>query len=611
LPANETNQTTLPKRSELDPRYTWNLESIYVSLDDWEADFARVSERVAALERLRGTLGRSAAALFNALQERDEVLMAVERLATYSGLRASEDQTNATYIALDDRAHAFLARGAAASAFFEPEIVELGQDAVERFIDELPELGTYRHYFHNLFRRKEHVRSDEVEAVLALASEPLAAFRGTFHALADADLRFAAFEDEQGNTVPLEQNGQYRYLISPDRRVRQQVWERYYDAYLALRNTLAANYAGEVKRNVLNARVRRYPSALDAALSAQNVPPAIYHNLLAGLDRNIGVWQRYFRVLARLLGVERLHGWDLSEQPIPLPGRPQRRYSFEEGVELVLASLAPLGEEYVEIVRQGVRDRWVDVHSNAGKSGGAFSGGAPGTHPFILMNWTHNLSIVSTLSHELGHSLHSYYAWQSQPLVYAWYGDVVSETASNLHQVLLAEHVLRTSDDPDQQISVILERMGAHLRYLFNMILLATFELDCHKRVERGEALTADGMIATLADLYARAYGGTVVLDRERVGIRWATFPHLFNTFYPYSYGAGTAAAAAIGKQILEQGAPAAARYIAMLRAGDSMYQHEAIELGGADLREPATIQAAFDVLSGYVERLEMLSVEC
>ncbi|HYI15331.1 MAG TPA: M3 family oligoendopeptidase, partial [Thermomicrobiales bacterium] len=456
-------------------------------------------------------------------------------------------------------------------------------------------------------RRQAHIRSRDVEEVLALAADPLAGFDNTWRALTNADLTFEPFEDEHGNTVQLQQNGQYRYLTSPDRRVRQDVWERYHDAYLRLANTFAANYSGEVRRNVFNARARQYSSTLDAALSGPNVPPAIYHNLLNALASNVGVWQRFFRVQAKLLGVETLHGWDLSEQPLALPGRATRRFSYEDGVELILDSLAPMGEEYVAVVRQGIADRWVDVFPNVGKTGGAFSSGAPGMHPYILLNFMGQLGTVSTLTHELGHSLHSDYAWRAQPSIYAWYGDIVSETASNLHQILLADHILKTSDDPNLQVEVIQERMGGNLRYLFNMVLLARFELECHERVERGDALTADGMIESMADLYVAAYGDSVTLDRERTGIRWATLPHLFLPFYVYSYGAGTAAAYAIGAQIIEQGASAAERAIAMFSAGDSIDQHEAIQLGGADLCDPAVFQSAFDVIASYVDRLEEL----
>jgi oligoendopeptidase F len=600
----------LPDRSDLDPRYTWDLDALCPSLEEFEKRFATVEARLDDLSAYRGRLGESAADLLHGLRLRDELLMDVERLGTWASLRASENANNAVYVALEDRTAGLLSRGESMASFFEPEIIELGADAIPRFIaeDTSGGLAEYGHYLDNLFRRQANVRSAEIETVLASAGEALGAFESTFNSLVDADLRFAPFEDEAGHAVTFQQNGQHRYLTSTDRRVRQAAYECYFDAYLAMRHTLAANYAGEVKKNVFFARARGYDSALAAALDDTNMPAAIYHNLLDAFDRNVGLWQRFFRVQARLLGVERLRSWDVSEMPLPLPGRVRKEYSYEDGVEIVLRSLTPLGEEYVGIVRRGIADRWIDVHSNVGKRGGAFSGGAPGTYPYILLNWQGGLAAVSVLTHELGHSLHSYYAWQTQPLVYAWYGDVVSETASNLHQVLLADYLLRNSNDPDEQIAVIQERMGSHLRYLFNMILLAKFELDCHQRVERGEALTADSMIATMADLYGTAYGDSVDFDAERTGIRWATFSHLFLNFYPWTYGAGTAAAVAIGSQIIRDGAPAAGRYLDMLRAGDSIDEYEAIRRGGADLADPAIIQSAFDVLTGYVDRLEALA---
>ncbi|HEX5166337.1 MAG TPA: M3 family oligoendopeptidase [Thermomicrobiales bacterium] len=597
----------LPARSELDPAYTWNLESIFPSDAAWESRFAELAGRLDELDSLRDSIGASAETFLAALRRRDALLLEIEHVRQYAGLRAAEDQTNAHYVAMQDRANGLTSRANAAVAWYEPALLALGEQAIATYLDDNTELAVYGHYFETLFRRQAHVRSQEVEQVLALADEPLDGFDATWRALNNADLTFEPFEDEAGQTTRLQQNGQYRYLLSSDRRVRQAVWERYYDAYLRLRNTFAANYAGEVKRSVFNARARGHASALDAALAGPNLPPAIYYNLLDALASNVGVWQRFFRVQAKLLGVDRLHGWDLSEQPLELPGRSTRRFSFDEAVALILDALAPMGEEYVGIVRQGIADRWVDVYSNVGKTGGAFSSGAPGTHPFILLNFMGQLGTTSTLAHELGHSMHSYYAWRAQPAVYAWYGDVVGETASNLHQVLLADHIMKHSDDPDLQLEVIQERMGGHLRYLFNMVLLARFELDCHQQVERGEALTADEMIATMADLYADAYGDSVVLDRERTGIRWATLPHLFQPFYVYSYGAGTAAAYAIGTQIIEAGQPAAERALAMFAAGDSIDQHEALRLGGADLRDPAVYQSAFDVLAGYVDRLEDL----
>lgn len=370
----------LPARSELDPAYTWDLESIFPSDEAWEARFVDLSGRLGEPEQFRETIGESAETLLAALRLRDRLVTDVERVRKYAVLRASEDQTNARYMAFEDRADSLRARANAVVAWYELALLAIEERTLDRFLSESSDLSVYRHYIDELLRRKTRVCSPEVESVLALVADPLAGFDATWRALNNADLTFEPFEDERGDTVQLQENGQYRYLTSPDRRVRQAVWERYHDAYLRLKNTFAANYASEVRRNVFNARARRYGSALDAALDGPNVPTEMCHNLLNALASNVGVWQRFFRVQAKLLGVKKLRGWDLSEQPLALPGRSVRRYSFEEGVELILDSLAPMGEEYVGVVRQGIADRWVDVHSNVGKTGGAFSSGAPGTH---------------------------------------------------------------------------------------------------------------------------------------------------------------------------------------------------------------------------------------
>lgn len=570
----------------------------------------QVQQRIAQIESRRdaGTLTSSAAALLSILPERDALLLDVEHLRHYAGLHAAEDATNAQWLSLDTRANALYAQAQAALAFIEPTILTLDDEELRAALAANADLQLYAHDLDNVRRRRAHVRSAEVEAVLAQAQDTLTSFESTYEAIVDADLTFGTFTDEQGQVVELQQNMQTRYLESADRRVRQEVWTRYYDAYLAKRHLLAANYAGEVKRNVFNARVRAYSSALDATLDDTAMPTAVFHTLLDMFARNIGVWQRYFRVLAHVLQVEQVHGWDICERPIRRSGQVSPTFTFPDGVELALAALAPLGEEYIAIARQGVHERWIDVYPNRGKTGGAFSSGAQGMHPFILLNWSGDLSAVSTLTHELGHSLHSHATWHSQPTVYAWYGDVVSETASNLHQFLLADHVLRTTTDRDVQIELLLERMGYNLRYLFTMPLLAQFEHTCHARIERGEGLTADDMRSTMADLYAEAYGDTVVVDRERMGMHWATMPHLFLPFYPYTYGAGTTAALALGSRILTEGEPAVSRYHHLLRSGASVFEHDALCAAGVDLTQPEPWQAAFDLLSTYIDRLEELT---
>jgi oligoendopeptidase F len=599
---------TLPKRSEVAREQTWALETVFASNAAWESGFSAAQDRLPGLEAYKGRLGESASTLLSGLKLRDDITRDVYKVELYASLRVAEDATNPASLAMLDRAQGLFATAGAAASYIDPEMLELEPATLERYMREESGLAEYAHYVERLKRRREHVRSAEVEEVLAMAGEPLGTPYAVFTALADADLKLGTIQDESGADVELGQGNLSYFTHSANRAIRQAAWETSADAYLSMKNTFAANYAGAVKSDVFNTRVHRYGSSLEAALAPEAIPHEVFYNLLDTVWKNLPVWQRYFRVRAKLLGVDKAASWDITEAPLkPKNAGPQRVIRFDEGVEMITETLAPLGEEYVGIVRQGIKDRWVDYALNAGKVGGAFSSGMPGQHPFILMSWHDELGSVSTLTHELGHSLHSYYTWQTQPLIYSNYSMFVAEVASNMNQALMGAHLLETVDDPDFLITVIEERMGNNLRYLFTMPILAKFELDCHERVERGEALTAEGMIEKMAGLYAEAFGDSVELDRERQGITWARFPHLFANFYVFQYATGISAAAQLAAQVRAGGSEAAQRYIEFLKTGGSDYPVEALKKAGIDMSRPEPIQAAFDMLAGYVGRLEEL----
>ena len=603
-----TSTGAVPLRRDVPLAQRWDLESIFPTDEAWEAAFRAAEARLPELDSFRGRLGESAGTLLAALRLRDEIAEAVGHVDVYADLRRSEDATNATYAALADRGQGLRTRFAAAGAFFEAEILAVPAERIAAFFAEEPGLEEYRHLVDRLQRRRSHVRSAEVEEVLAEAGHLATAPETIRDVLEDGDLRFAPIHDEGGAPVQLAQGNLHRYLRSADRRVRREAWEASADGYLAFAGTFAAALAGGVKRDVFYARARRYGSSLESALAHDAIPVEVFHNLLAVVWRNFPVWHRYFRVRRRLLGLPDgdLHGYDLTapllaEAPV---------VPFANGVELIAESLAPLGEAYVAAVRRGVEERWVDRAANVGKGGGAFSWGFYGTHPFISMTYQDDLGSVSTLTHELGHSMHSHLAWQTQPVTYARYGMFAAETASNMHQALLGSFLLARDPGRDWTIATIEERMGNHLRYLFTMPILARFELDCHERVERGEALTADKMSERLLGYYREGYGGEVVVDEARMGITWARFGHLFTSFYVFQYATGIAAAAALAKRVREEGPPAAERYLAFLRAGGSRYPIEALAEAGVDMRSPEPIQAAYDILAGYVARLEAFADE-
>ncbi|MEZ4573127.1 MAG: oligoendopeptidase F [Thermomicrobiales bacterium] len=596
-------QKTLP-RSEVPTDHLWAIDTVYASVDDWNDDYSRISDKIGNLDERRGTLAASARAMYDTLQMRDDIYADVDRLATFAFLRQSEDAANMTFSELADRASSIWSRTQAAAAFIEPELLEIPREAINQFMEDLPELQQYRHYFDAIDLRREHTRSAEVEELLARASEITRSFSSIRGALENADLDLGQIEDARGNTHQLSQGNLGIFLQSPDRATREAAWKTSADAYLSVRNSMAGSLNGSFKSDVFYARSRNYDTALQAALEPENIPAAVLHNLLDTVDRNMPTWRRYFQVRRRILGLDEMHEWDITAPLV----EESTAISWERGNEMIAEALEPLGGEYVDILRSGATDRWVDRAANTGKHGGAFSGGSPGTFPFISMTYTDDFQSVSTLAHEYGHSMHSYYAWQTQPHVYTDYGMMVAETASNMHQALMGKKLLGEVEDPAFLIEIIEERMSNHLRYFFTMPILARFELECHTIIENGGALTADSMSSLLADIYEKAYGGEVVVDRERMGITWARFPHLYQAYYVFNYAIGISAAAELSNQVLSEGQPAAERYLDFLRAGASKFEIDALRDAGVDMTDPAPVQAAFDILAEYVDRLDELS---
>jgi oligoendopeptidase F len=597
--------TAVPPRAEVPVEETWALETVFATDDDWEEAFNDSGERLREVEAFRGRIADGPPSLLAALRAVDELTEAVSKVLVYALLRRSEDATNTRSGEMADRAIGLASRAEAAGSFLGPEIAAISDETLADWIGREPGFEPYRHALTRITRLRTHIRSVEVEEILARAGEMAAASDITHSVLEDGELPLGQITDESGQSVRLAQGNLNRLLDSANRRVRQEAWEQSADAYLAFRNTFAATLAGAVKRDVFYAGARGYNSSLEAALAGDNIPTDVFSNLLDTVWKHLPVWHRYFSVRRRLLGLPEgdLHGYDLEA---PLAEQPS--FPWEQGVETILASLAPLGEEYVAEVRRGMAERWTDRGANLGKGGGAFSSGTFGTEPFISMTWQDTLTSVSTLAHELGHSMHSLLTWQNQPVTYARYGMSAAETASNLNQALMGAHLLTERNDRDWTIAVIEERMANYMRYLFTMPILARFELAAHERVEAGGALSADWMSQTLLGFYREGYGPEVVIDPPRMGITWARFSHLFMNFYVFQYGVGIAAAAALSEAILTEGEPARERYLTFLRAGGSVDPIDGLREAGIDMSSPEPIERAFAVLSSYVDRLEELA---
>lgn len=594
----------LPTRDEIPIEYTWNAISVFASEEEWQAESGRIASQLPDLAGRRGHLADGPPALADALEAIGEIVQRVGKVLVYAAMAHNVDTTDQAAAKNYSQAMGLYGQLNATIAYLNPELIAIGEETLGRWIENEPRLAIYEHYIDDLFRKQAHVREAPVEELLGMLVDPFSGTRGTARMLTDADFRFESAVSSQGDTLPLTQGTLLKILNNPDREARRTAFEHYTDLYLAFKNTLANNLLTSVKQNVFTARARRHRNTLEASLFQDNIPTEVFQNLIETFRANLPTWHQYWAIRKAALGFDQLEYYDIWA---PLTdASPQ--VTYEQVVDWICEGLAPLGKEYVEVMRRGCLDeRWVDVYPNQGKRAGAFSSGAQGTHPFILMNFAGNLLSLSTLAHELGHSMHSHLTWKNQPWIYSDYPLFVAEVASNFHQAMVREHLLATKTDPAFQISLIEEAMSNFHRYFLVMPTLARFELEVHERVERGEGLSADDMIELAADLFTEAYGDEMHVERERFGILWAAYGHLYVDYYVFQYATGISGAHALARRISSGEPGAVDDYLSFLQAGGSLYPLEALKLAGVDLTRPEPIQEAFQVMSDYVGKLQRL----
>ncbi len=589
---------------EVPREHTWDAESVFATPQAWDDELGRLLAAIPALAGFRGRLEEGPRVLLEALRCSDELEQRAGRLVTYATMAYAVDTTDQAAVGRYGRVQTAGAELAAAGSFLGPELLELGRGTLEAWMGEEPGLAGYGHFFDTVLRGVDHVRSAEVEEVLGQVSDVFGGPYLAYSALVDSDVAFADATSSGGDTHEVTQGTWEGLLASPDRDLRRTTFAAYADGYLGVRNALSALLTSAVKQSVFAARVHRHASSLRDAQFRSNIPAEVFDNLIATFSANLPTWHRYWRLRRRMLGVERLAVYDLAA-----PIGPEVVLDYGQCVEWIVASLAPLGDEYVEIVRRGcLEERWVDVHPTPGKMGGAFSAGSQGTRPFILMSFDGTAVALGTLAHELGHSLHSYLSWRSQPPVYSRYSMFAAEVASNFHQAMLRAYLLDVLDDPTLQLAVLDEAMANFRRYFFIMPTLARFEREVHERVAAGEGVTSDLLVDRMAALFAEGYGDEVEIDRERVGITWAQFPHLYEPFYVYQYATGISGAHALARGVLAGDDGAADRYLDFLSAGGSQYPLDALRAAGVDLSTPEPVEATFAVLASLVDRLEALA---
>jgi oligoendopeptidase F len=597
---------SIPPRSKVDKKHTWNSESVFKSKKEWDAELKNILVDLPNVKKYEGRLGESAETLAEVLERVEDLMKRLAHVVMYAGFSYNVDTTNQASAAMFGKAQTVSGQVAGVLAFINPELLQVGKAKLDEWMRQNPKLAVQAHAMDNLFRKQAHVRSGEVEEILGMASDPLGGANNSSSMLTNADFKFTPAVDSNGKKIAVTQGNIHTALMEhPDRKARQSAFENYMDKHLEFKNTLAANLSASIKANVFYSQARKHENSLSASLFENNIPVEVFHNLIGTFKKNLPIWHRYFEIRRKALKLKELNYYDMWA-PI---AKKKTKISYEKAVELICDSLAPLGREYTDTVRKGcLKERWVDVYPNQGKSNGAFSWGASGTHPFIMMSYTDEVVSMSTLAHELGHSMHSYLTWKNQPFAYSEYSLFVAEVASNFHQAMMRGHLLKAIKDKNFLISLIQEAVGSNFfRYFFQMPILARFELETHECIERGESLTADSMMELMADLFTEGFGPGVKIDRLRVGMIWSTFGHLFADYYVYQYATGISGAHALSARILRGEPNAVENYLGFLRSGSSVYPLDVLKKAGVDLTTPKAVEETFAVMEGYIDRLEEL----
>jgi oligoendopeptidase F len=595
----------LPPRQSVPAEDRWNIENVFATEAAWEKEMAELPGVLAGLEAYKGRLHEGPAVLAEWLERSWDARQRVERAAVYGMMGHHVDAADPAWRQRNDRGLGLRARMLEAIAFAEPEVLALGQDTVMGWIQATPALRVYAMWAQRIFDRQPHIRSADVEEALGALADPFTGASRIHGSASDSDLTFKPAVGSDGRSVAIGQGNIGRLLSDGDAALRRSAWENYADGYLSLKNTFADCLMTGAKQNVFVARTRRYASALEASLAPREVPTAVFHNLIAAYRKNLPTWHRYWGIKKKALKLDEFRPCDVAA---PIGGqRPE--VSWRQSVEWIADGMAPLGAEYVNTFRKGIlEDRWVDWRPNEGKRGGAYSGGYAGTIPFIFMSFNNDVFGLSTLAHEIGHSMHSYLAWETQPAVYCDYTDFVAEVASNFNQALVRKHLLETQKDPAMRLAILEEAMGNLHRYLFLMPALERLEFEAHTRVEQDRGVSADDLIGLMADYFTEAYGPEVAIDRARVGITWAQFPvHMYLNFYVFTYATGIAAAHALAARVMAGEPGAREAYLEFLKSGGSLPPMEALQRAGVDMTTPGPVDSAFQVLAGYVDELGKL----
>ncbi|WP_322903570.1 oligoendopeptidase F [Paenibacillus campi] len=590
------------KRSEVAPEHCWNLNDMFADQQAWDTAYDELKAMLPEAEQLKGKLN-TPEAVKQAFELEDRVSMQIERLYVYAHMHQDEDTTHPTYQALTQKAKKLSVDVSQALSFVTPEILSLSDDKLEQLLA-APALQAYRFTLQEMKREKAHILTEAEEALLAQVGNLSQAPQTIFGMLNNADLKFPNIIDEHGNEVELTHGRYVQFLESPHREVRERAFKAVYGTYARQKNTIAATLTANIDKNMFYARVRKYPSVLEMSLYSDNIAKEVYTNLIDTIHESLPIMHRYMNLRKKLLGVDELHMYDLFA---PLVEEFNMDITYEQAKQIVAEGLQPLGEDYLNSLNKGYNEGWIDVYENEGKRTGAYSWGAYGTHPYVLLNHKDNLNSMFTLAHEMGHALHSYYSDNALSYRDAQYTIFLAEVASTTNEALLMDYLLKKSTDPKEKMYLLTYYADQFRTTVFRQTMFAEFEMIVHARSEAGESLTPQDLSQIYYDLNVKYHGDGMTVDQD-IELEWARIPHFYNSFYVYKYATGFSAATSFSKQILEEGQPAVERYLGFLKSGGSDYSINILTKAGVDMSTPAPIREAMSVFESLISEMEQLT---
>lgn len=592
-----------PKRVEVKKEDKWDLESMYQSIADWNKDYEKVKELEKEIKKYKNHLLDNGKTLYDFLVYSDKIELILENLIIYANMKSDEDTTNTEFIALKGKIENLSVQISEEFSFFTPELLKTDYSTIEKFYKECPELKEYEFDLKDLFRFKKHTLSEQEEKILSSLSNDLDYSNKTASIIRNSDIKFGTIKDEEGNDVELTNNNYSIYIRSKNRETRKEAFNEMYRTFASLKNTLATTYAGEVDANIHLSKLRGYNSAREKALFSNNIDLSVYDNLIKTVNKNMNVIYKYYDLKKEILKLDDFHLYDAYADLID---ESKTNYSFDEGKKLVIDALNVLGEDYIINLKKAFDEKWIDKYPNIGKRGGAYSWGTYTSKPFVLLNYQNKLDDVSTLAHELGHSMHSYYSKENNPYHCYNYRIFVAEVASTVNEMLLYKHMLKNSSNKNEKLIILNNMMELFKGTIYRQTMFAEFERDIYEKVENGEIITYDLLCDYYYELNKKYFGENVIVDEE-IKYEWERIPHFYMNFYVYQYATGLSAASTIVTNILENKKDAKENYLKFLTLGGSMYPIDELKVAGVDMTKPEVIENAIKMFDEIIDEFRKI----